>query len=256
MGGSQQLLDFLGRQFAIGPGRQVLFEPQVADGDPTKLLNFVADARQHTPNLSIPTFSKDDFQFGRLGISPLDSNRLGFRHAFGQMDAPLEFPQFSRRRMTGDTNPIGLFDSVPRVSQRVGEVAVVGQENEPRTGSVEAADGEESFAARYEVDHTAASLRVPVRANHADRLVDRVIPSALGGPQRFPVDANRVAKGIDFHTLFGHDAAVDLDTALIDENLASSTASQAGRSEDFLEPDGRPGRGWGGVVHQPADPWV
>ena len=71
---------------------------------------------------------------------------------------------------------VGLLDAVARMRQPVGQIAVVGHQDQPFAVQVEPADGEQpSVARRHQVDHPGTARRVAVRRDHAVGLVDGVV---------------------------------------------------------------------------------
>ena len=93
-------------------------------------------------------------------------------------------PSRSRRRApgadraAGDLGQVLLLHPVAGVGEPVGQIAVVGQQQQPLGVGVEAADGEHPRLGRHQVDHGRAALRVARRGDHPGRLVQQVVDEA------------------------------------------------------------------------------
>ena len=57
----------------------------------------------------------------------------------------------------------------------MGKVSIVGQQNQAFTAAVETSDWKHPFVGRYQIDHSWPTLRIDIRGNNADRLIERVI---------------------------------------------------------------------------------
>ena len=120
-----------------------------------------------------------------------------------------------------------LLDAVAGVRQPVGEVAVVGQQQQALGGHVEAADGVHPRFVGHEVHHGGPALRVAGGGDHPDRLVEQVVHQpGLRTPMGTPSTSTRSDSGVDAPPEHG-DLAVHRDPPGADEVLAHAAAPPA-----------------------------
>ena len=125
------------------------------------------------------------------------------------------------------------------MGQPVGQVAVVGQQQEAFAVGVEAADREHSRVRGDHVDDRRAAVGVSRSGDDPGRLVQQVMDEAGLGADRRAVDLDAVGRGVDPAPQF-RDLAVDGDPALGDEILTGPAAGHAGGGENLLELVSRP----------------
>jgi hypothetical protein len=119
-----------------------------------------------------------------------------------------------------DDRAIDLLDAVPRMSEPVGQSAVVGQNHQTCAVFVQAADGVHALrdGARDQVDHTWPTRRVIRRRDVPLRFRDGQIdqPLALHG---CPIDLD-LRRRLDLRAELSDRLAIDGDAALEDQLLA------------------------------------
>ena len=166
----------------------------------------------------------------------------------------------------GDFDEIGLEHAGGGLGELVGEVAVVGHEEEALAEVVEAADGVEAgecgvlavglalFVLAEELHDGGPVLGVVECGDVAARLVDHEVFGGLRAVEEFAVDADVVASGVGARAELGDDLAVEDDAAFEDDGLCGTAAGDACLGENFLETVaarrvGVLGLGGGGLAH-------
>jgi hypothetical protein len=151
------------------------------------------------------------------------------------MHAALHLREYVGLGHAGDLHFVNLFDAVAGVRELVGQLTVVGNDNQPLARQVESADVEHPpHAGGQQVDHPRPACRIASGRDYAGWLVNGEVLQ-LGPRQRLAVDADFLPSAINAGAQLGDDLAVDLDAALGDELLALAAAGDAGGSEHFLE---------------------
>jgi len=82
---------------------------------------------------------------------------------------------------------------------------------------------------------TQTALVVGHRGEHTPRLVEDEVLQILIDVDAHPVDADDVDVRVDAHTLPGHDLPVDLDPALLDEDLRVAAGGDTGLGQHLLQ---------------------
>ena len=121
------------------------------------------------------------------------------------------------------------------MSQQVGQLAVVGDEDQSFAHPVEPTDGKQPLVAGNEIDHSRSSRGIVVGGDGADRLVEHV-DDPLRMRQSLTIDPDLLTKRIDPGSQFGDDLAIDFDAALSDQLLAAAAAPEAGGGQHLLQP--------------------
>ena len=103
-----------------------------------------------------------------------------------ELDALAQPPQGAARRRALDLGQVLLLDAEDGMGEPVGELAVVGEQQQPLGVGVEAADREDPGLGRHQVDHGRPALRVVGRRHDAGRLV---AAGSGRGPGRPPTRA-------------------------------------------------------------------
>ena len=121
------------------------------------------------------------------------------------------------------------------MGEQVGQIAVVGHEDQPFAHPVEPADREQPPLTGHEIDHPRPPGGIEVGGHGPHRLVEQ-IHNPLRIRQPLAVDADLLRAGIDPRAEFAHDRPIDLDPAGGDQLLAGAAAAEAGRRKHLLEP--------------------
>ena len=94
-----------------------------------------------------------------------DLHPLGTRESFGQMNALFELVEHVARGVAGHDDAIRLAHSVTRMREPVGQVAVVGHQDQALAVQVEPADGEQPGVLRVDqIDDSSAARGIAIRA--------------------------------------------------------------------------------------------
>ena len=117
----------------------------------------------------------------------------------------------------------------------VGQLAVVGDQDQSFARFVEPSDREQALVAGGQIDYPRAARWIAVGGQNADRLVDREIDQAAPA-QRFAIDANLLPLRIDSRAQFGDGFAVDIDAAFADQFFALTAAADARGGQYLLQP--------------------
>ena len=99
------------------------------------------------------------------------------------------------RRLTVDLGQVLLLDAETRVGQPVGQVAVVGEQQQALGVEVEPTDREHPRLVRHEVDHRRSTLRIVGGGDHAGRLVQQVVDEPGTTPTAAPSTSTRSCSG-------------------------------------------------------------
>ena len=141
----------------------------------------------------------------------------------------------SSSTLSGDLDVVDLFHAVPRMREAVGQLAVVGHQDQAFARHVEPADAVGSRGVgRQHVDDPRPAGGIPRRADDALRLVYREV-DRLGVWQDFAVDADFLFMRVDADAELGDHLAVDFDAAIEDQLFALASAGNAGGGEHFLQ---------------------
>ncbi len=166
---------------------------------------------------------------------------LGHLGASGPGPAVVELDAFAQRtqrrgcRPAFDLDEVLLFHAVARVGEQLGEVAVVGQQQQPFGVEVEAADGEDARLLRNEVEHGGAIVGV-VRGGHVARgLVEQPVHEVAVDDHRDPVERDPIGRRVDAPAEHRH-LTIDRHPALGDEHLVGASRTEARTGEHLLQP--------------------
>jgi hypothetical protein len=215
--------------------RQEGAECQAANRHSLELMHLVAKLRKHTANLAILSLIENHLQDGALLVMASDRDPLRVDLALRQPDAlPKTIEQF-RGRHTGNLHEVFLLDAIPGMRQEVGELTVIGEQDEPFAHAIETPHRKQPAVTRHEINHPRPSGRVVIRRHHADRFVKEK-DDPLGVWQPLTVHANFLVLRIDLRAEEGHDLAVDLDTTRRHQLLAGPPTPKPCRRENLLKP--------------------
>ena len=116
----------------------------------------------------------------------------------------------------------------------IGQLPVVGQQQQSLGVDVEATDGEDARFVWHLFEHGRPSVRVTRRRDHTDGLVEQVVDETRPHTDRRTVDFDPIDVGVDAATENG-DRAVHRHAAGRDEVLAHAAAAVAGGGEHLLQ---------------------
>jgi len=215
-----QVFYFIGRQRS-SMARAHAAQGQPADARAHEFPHVVPEAGQGAPDLTIAALADRDLQRRPRAAAPDDPHLGRARAPLGQPHAATQPPQVVRRNVAGHRGHVGLGHFVARVGQAVGKEAVIRHQQQALGIGVEPPHGEEARlrVVLHQVDRPRAARRVEVRAHDALGLIEEPVLGALRMQAR-AVQANVLRLGVGLGPEFGHDPAVDHDTAGGDDVLA------------------------------------
>jgi len=205
----------------------------------------MADAGQHAADLSIATFTKihDQMRAVAISLQELEARPRGLVNAAARTVAEkeplLQAADLGFVQRTAHRELVDFLKVVARVGQTVGEVAVVGQQQQPRRVHVQPAHGKEPDARRvvHQVHGPPPPVVVGVRADDAPGLEQQHVDLADLGLDPAPLDGDAIAGGV-YPGRRGRDRrAVDRDGPLGDEPLARPARGDACVGERLVKPD-------------------
>ena len=250
-------LDLSGGEFAELAGGDVEAERSVAYA--TDLLDVVADLFEHFAELAVAAFDEgdlvpgvvaaaDQLDFGGGGDDAVAAAGADLVEAAAvDHDALAYLVEAAGGWDSADFDEVGLFYSGGGLGERVGEVAVVGHEEQAFGEVVEAAHGVEAGQLAVEagdlllrslgeeLDDGGAVLRVVEGGDVAAGLVEHEVAVRLGAAEELAVDADVVAGGVVAGAEGGDGGAVDLHAAFEDDLFGFAAGGYAGLGEDLLE---------------------
>src|SRR5262249_14909892 len=151
-GGLAQHLYFrTGQPAGLAGGQRADLER--TQGGAAQAHDLVPQPGEHAPDLAVLALIEDDLQPGAvtLRLEALDTRRLNASAA--QPDTFEQLAQVFRRGMAGHLDLIRLRHAEPGVREAVGQVAIVGEQQQPLAGLVEPAHRVDALAdLRHEVD--------------------------------------------------------------------------------------------------------
>ena len=196
------------------------------------------DGVEHPADDVLAALVEDDLDQRLAGLAVDDLERVDLRRPVLELDALAQPLADVPRHRAGDLGEVGLGHAVRRVLQPVGEVAVVGEQQQALGVGVEAADVEEPLVAVADVVAEADPAELVVhRRDHAERLVEGEVDAGLVEVDAHAVDVDDLAGRVDAHAELGDDLAVDLHPAGGDELLADPAGPDAGGGQQLLQPD-------------------
>ena len=120
------------------------------------------------------------------------------------------------------------------MGEAIGEIAVVGEEEQALGVGVETPHREHPRLGRHQRDDGGTALGVAGRRHHAAGLVEEVVDEVVAGRHRHAVDFDPVDGRVDA-AAEGRLFSVDRDPAPGDELLAGPPAAEAGPGQHLLQ---------------------
>jgi quercetin dioxygenase-like cupin family protein len=211
------------------------------------LLDVVPDLLEHAMDLPVASLGEGDLvpRIGRV-FNQLDSRGRGAHLADASLvllvdgDAGAQAPKGFLRGLPADLHQV-RFGHVERcMREPLGEVAVVGQQQQSLGVVVEPSDREHARAdAGNQVHDGGTSFGVGNRADVAARLVQHEIDPGFGAVQQLAAHPNMVDGGIGAGAQFGDGLAVDGDKPAGNQLFGLAARSNSGGGDDLLEAFGR-----------------
>ena len=120
------------------------------------------------------------------------------------------------------------------MSQPVGEVAIIGHQQQALAASIKPSDGEESFVAAKKINHAGPPFRIAIRANDSNGLIQGVI-DATRHMQLLPIDSDLLHTGVHARSQLGHNLTIHIDAAVRDVGLTLATAANPSSGQNLLQ---------------------
>ncbi len=214
--------------------REQVAERETTDRNPLELVNLMSMGSEHSPNFPVFPLVECHLEHGALFVLRSHIDPLGMHLALGEMNAPADGIERFPCGNAGDLDKVPLLDAIAGMSKKVGQRAVIGDEEQSLAHAIESAHGEEPLLAGYEIDHPGTSGGIVVGGDDSDGFVEQIDhPSRPGQP--FAIHANVLSLGINPCSQRVDDGSIHLDTAGGNQLLAGSTAPQAGGGKNFLQ---------------------
>jgi hypothetical protein len=147
----------------------------------------------HSPDLPLPALSQNDAQSGVVFLVA-DNGDLGrCRSSVVQIDSPSPSLECLILWMAFHVNTVFLSMLITRMSEKIGQLAVVGEQYQPFAIQVQTTHGIELAWKWHQVTHRAmAAGVVPYSGEDALRLMERNITEGVICPHRPPVNCDPV----------------------------------------------------------------
>ncbi len=194
----------------------------------------MAQPGQHAANLAVLALVEDDLQPGALTLRLQAAHPSGADVAIAEPDALEQLLDVFACRPAGYLNLIRFLDAEARMHETVGQVAIVGQQQQTLTVFVEPAHGVDALAdVRHQIDGARPAGRIEVGAEVAARLIDQPVDELLA-VQRLAIDAHRIV-GFDLRAQLADNQAIHADAATDNQLFAVPPRANASMSQEFVE---------------------
>ena len=226
------------------------------DANAPELSHWMSDGFAHPSNLAVPPFANRDqhhaihaliggHPFARRRTAAMERTAAEQLHLRRHGPPSIKWnpaPQLFDRavvRRSRHIRLVGPFHLMARVSQPRGQVAVVGEEQQPFTVVIQPADWIDVLTHTLEeIEDGLTPLRIRSGRDHARRFVQQDVSMALRRAETPAVDPDVVCSRIGLHPHLADRLAVDRNASLVDELLCGTPRSDAGLRQDFLKTNG------------------
>jgi hypothetical protein len=188
VGGFAQVLEFFGLQFTHFARFDVEHQRSIAHA--ADFLYVMPNLFEHLAQLAIATLDDDDFVPGIVALADLANLRGRSLHTARTRFAALnahprtQSIQTFFRGLAADLDQVGLLHARCRAGELVGQVAVVGHEQQALAQVVQPSNRIEALAQlREKLHHGWPLLGIAHRRDKTPRLVEHVVAQALGALQ-------------------------------------------------------------------------
>jgi hypothetical protein len=203
-----------------------------------QLRDWMPDGFEHPPHLPIaPLTNGHADETIPVATSFVHEHDVGRHCAVAvERDARPEPVQRLFVRHPRDPGFIGALDAVTRMRELGGELAVVGQEQQPFGVVVEPPDRVDILAHTGEqLDDRAAPLRIRSRRDDAGRFVEQDVAMSLGCLDSAAVHLDLAGGRIDLHAHLGDGLPIDHHAAFRDQLFCGTPRRDAGLGKHLLE---------------------
>src|SRR5579871_572250 len=211
---------------------------QVAVGDARQFAHRVPYGIHHATHLAIAALEESDVQNSTLGGGVvLDKREVGGGGlAVRQLDPFREADRLLAPHKALRADAVDLGNVVAGMGETVGELAVVGEEQEARGIGVQAAYREDALLyLGNQFQYGMLRMGITDRAHVADRFVQHDVDGfGWGDGDGLAVYAERIGLRVDPGSEFADGLAVDLDPTLRYQGLAGAPRGDSGGGEHLL----------------------
>lgn len=209
--------------------------PQWAKPHPPEVDHGNTDSVHHLPNDMIEAFMQHDLDDDAFAGLPHQASFVRNDLTLLDHDAISEPGQLEVSRPAIGDDVILLRELVARVHHAIGDVAMVGQQQQPLRLAVQTTDRIDPLGNIDEIHHGPALPLVLDGRNEPAGLVEHDEAWALT-TQDLAIDPNLVDRGVDLGPHLGDHAAVDRDPTGTDHRLGRPTAGDSPGRQHTLEP--------------------
>ena len=190
----------------------------------------------HSAHLPVASLVQDDLDLGPLGSRVPDPDLAG--RADGARLELNALAQATDLRPVGrpvEPHAVELPHPVARMHEVVGELAIVGGDDQAAGLGIEPADREQARPGRQQRAHGRSSLGIVERRDDPDRLVDHHVAERGAPGDRASVHLDAVAVGYHVGAGLLDHGAVDPHRAGLDQRIALASRSDAATGEQLVE---------------------
>lgn len=192
----------------------------MSNRDPVKFQNLVFQLGQHPANLAILPLGQHDANPRAVPLFFQFADVLRFHFSIRKPDPGRQLLQIGHAGVTGHQGFIGFFDADARVHQLMGQVAVVGHQQQTFAGLVQSADSIDPLGhVGNQIEGPRSAGRVVIGAKVPGRFVHQPVDFALGF-DNFVIDGDLLLIGVNLGAQFPSDDAIDAHAAAGDESVA------------------------------------
>ena len=213
-------LDLERGEWTVG-ARCEIGEQNRTETDSDQLFDRMADGVTHLSDFVVASLAQGDFDPG-LALAAADGAEIGrsAQAAVSQTHAVFQFGQHARPTRAGQLGMVGPGDLIARMQQAGGQLAVIGQQQQPGRVIVEPTDRKDALADLAEqLTDRWSPFRVGQGADHTGRFVEQKIQPRRVEGDGLAVNNNGVASGVCGRSQPGDRLAVDLDLAGLNQCL-------------------------------------
>ncbi len=170
-------------------------------------------------------------------VGGVTTSRIGLAQGL-ETDAGFfaEMREFVAREHAFDLDVVTLFEMLPILEQRSGEVAVVREKNEAAGGVFEISHWVDAcWKTAERVDERFAAFGIGHGSDDVDWFVKRQVDVRFSGGDEFSGGFDFVGSEVGFRAKFGDDFAVHADLAAEDELFGVPARGDAGSGDEFLK---------------------
>jgi hypothetical protein len=194
----------------------------------------MADTCQQSPHFPVTTFVQNNLKFCTFTVTLLDAHARHACKTFCQVDTMTQLANRLNTWISRNTDTIRLFNSVTRMRQAIGQIAIVRQHQEPFTEAIEPPDAKKTNIVGYEIYNALPSLGIPVGRDHPRRLVQRQI-NRTGLSQHNAIQTDLLAVGIDSGPQLSDHLAIHFHATFLDQRLTLPPTADSCRCKHFLQ---------------------